>query len=144
MSQRNDLLYRVLKDRNLKCTPERKAIFKEVEGLDYHFDADDLFLNLHKKNTKVSKGSIYRTLRIFEQAGIVRAVVFTERHMHYERVMGKSHHSHLICTGCGRIIEFSSPKIASGLEQACRKHGFREFDHKVEATGLCKRCQKKK
>ena len=142
--QQSILLRQLLKKKNLKYTPERKAIFSEVQALDSHFDADDLFFNLHKKDSKVSKGSIYRTLRIFEEAGIVRAVVFTERHNHYERVIGKTHHSHLICKNCNMIIEFSSPKIASGLKDACREHGFKEYDHKIESIGLCKKCQKKK
>jgi Fur family transcriptional regulator, ferric uptake regulator len=139
-----DLLRKVLKERNLKFTPERKAIFSEVQSLDSHFDADELFLNLHNKNNRISKGSIYRTLRIFEEAGLVRSVVFTERHAHYERVTGKTHHNHLICKNCGRIIEFLSSKIASGLEEACLRHGFKEHNHKIESIGLCKRCQKKK
>ena len=143
MKQHN-LLKQVLKEKNLKCTPERKAIFREVEALASHFDADELFLNLHKKNSKVSKGSIYRTLRIFEETGIIRAVVFTERHMHYERVIGKTHHGHLICKNCNRIIEFLSSKIAAGLKEACKEHDFKEHGHKIESIGLCKRCQKKK
>jgi Fur family transcriptional regulator, ferric uptake regulator len=137
-------LKQVLREKKLKYTPERKAIFEEVEKLDSHFDADDLFFNMHKKNSKVSKGSIYRTLRIFEEAGIVRTVIFTERHAHYERVKGKTHHSHLICRKCGRIIEFFNPKIAQGLREICREHGFKEQDHKIESIGMCKKCQKKK
>jgi len=139
-----NLLKQMLKEKNLKYTPERKAIFKEVETLDSHFDADELFLSLHQKNSKVSKGSIYRTLRIFEEAGIIRAVVFTERHTHYERAIGKTHHSHLICKNCNRIVEFLSPQITSGLQKACREHGFKEYNHKIESIGLCKRCQKKR
>jgi Fur family transcriptional regulator, ferric uptake regulator len=142
--QKNNLIKQLLKAKNLKCTPERKAIFNEIEAIDSHFDADELFLSLHKKNNKVSRGSIYRTLRIFEEAGIIRAVVFTERHAHYERAIGKAHHSHLICRNCNRIIEFLSPKIVSGLNEACKQHGFKEYNHKVESTGLCKKCLKKK
>jgi Fur family transcriptional regulator, ferric uptake regulator len=142
--QQPGLLKQLLKERDLKCTPERKAIFMEIEKLNSHFDADELFLKLRQRNSKVSKGSVYRTLRIFEETGIIRTVVFTERHAHYERVLGKTHHSHLICTGCGKIIEFLSQKIATGLTQACREHGFKEFRHKIESTGLCKECQKKR
>jgi Fur family transcriptional regulator, ferric uptake regulator len=138
------VLKSILRKKNLKCTPERFAIFKEIEKLNSHFDADDLFLNLHRKNRKVSKGSIYRTLRILEEAGVVRAVVFTERHTHYERVIGKTHHSHLICKNCESIIEFSSHKILAGLKEAYREHGFEEHNHKVESIGLCKKCRKKK
>jgi Fur family transcriptional regulator, ferric uptake regulator len=144
LMQQFNLLKRVLKEKNLKCTPERKAIFREVEQLDTHFDADELFLRLYKKHSKVSRGSVYRTLRIFEEVGIIRAVVFTERHSHYERIIGKTHHSHLICIGCGKIIEFLNTKIATGLKEAYKKHCFKEFDHKIESTGLCRKCQKKK
>lgn len=138
------MLKKLLKEKQLKYTPERKAIFGEIIALDSHFDADELFMELHKKNSKVSRGSIYRTLRIFEEAGIIRAVVFTERHAHYERVIGKIHHSHLICKNCKRIIEFSSHKISAGLKEACREYGFEEHNHKVESIGLCKKCRKKK
>jgi Fur family transcriptional regulator, ferric uptake regulator len=138
------LLKHLLRDKKLKCTPERKAIFDEIIALDSHFDADELFLNLHKKKNKVSKGSIYRTLRIFEETGIIRAVVFTERHAHYERAIGKTQHSHLICRNCKDIIEFSSPKIISSLKEVCKQHDFEEYNHKVEVIGLCKKCQKKR
>lgn len=142
--QQFNTLKRALKEKNLKCTPERKTIFREVENLDSHFNADELFLRLHQKHSKVSRGSVYRTLRIFEEMGIIRAVVFTERHNHYERITGKKHHSHLICIGCGRIIEFLNLKIATGLKEVCKKYCFHELDHKMESTGLCKKCQKKK
>ena len=146
MAEKNNknIFSQIIKDLGLKHTKERKAIFEQIMLMHVHFDADELFLILRQKKNKVSRGSVYRTLKLFEEAGVIRPVIFTERHTNYERILGRSHHSHLICTGCGKIIEFFNQSLAEGLKEAYKKHNFQETDHKLEATGLCQKCQKKR
>lgn len=144
MDKDHNLFKDLLKEKGLKWTPERKTIFEQVCTINSHFDADELLSGLRQHKSRVSKGSVYRTIKLLEETRIIRPVVFTERHAHYEKVPGQKHHSHLICLKCGRIIEFFKPKLAKGLNEICREYGFKEADHKIEATGLCKRCQKMK
>lgn len=143
MSNGQNMFKDFLKQRDLKWTPERRAIFNEVCRMQCHFEADELLFKLRQHKSKVSKGSVYRTIRLLETAGIIRPVVFTERHTHYERVAGRKHHSHLICLKCGKIIEFFKPKLAEGLKEVYKEYDFEEMDHKIETTGFCRRCRKR-
>jgi len=140
--EKENRLKTLLKKKGFKCTPERDTIYREISIMRSHFDADELLFKLRQKKSKVSKGSIYRTLKLLEGVGLIRPVQFTERHTHYESMLGRNHHSHLICLKCGKVIEFFKPKLAEGLKQAYEEYGFKEIGHKVEATGFCKKCQK--
>ena len=131
-----------LKSKKLKVTPEREAILRAVLSLGKHFEADELLVKLRQKKSKIAKASIYRTLKLLVDAGILRPVIFTDRHLHYERVIGVKHHAHMICLGCGRVIEFSKPNILRELGKAYQEHNFSEVGHKVEATGYCKDCKR--
>lgn len=141
-SKNHNIFKDLLKEKGLKWTPERRAIYDQVCTMSSHFDADELLFRLRQHKSRISKGSVYRTIKLLEQTGIIRPVVFTERHTHYERVLDRKHHSHLICLKCGRIIEFFKPKLAEGLSEVYKEYSFREIGHKIETTGLCKRCQK--
>ncbi len=133
----------LLKSRGLKYTPERESIFDQVSSINSHFDAEELIFKLRQKKSRVSRGSVYRTLNLLEEMNIIRPVVFTDRHTHYEVLLGRTHHSHLICTGCGKVIEFSNPAVLNDLRSTYKDYGFKERDHRIEITGLCKICQKK-
>jgi len=143
-AKETNIFKQAIKEKGLKWTPERKAIFAQVCLTRSHFDADELLFQMRMRKSKVSRGSVYRTLKLLEDTGLIRPVVFTERHTHYERTFGRSHHSHLICVKCNRIIEFFNSKLAEGLKESYRKYNFKEIDHRIEATGLCKKCQTKK
>ena len=133
----------LLKNRGLKYTPERKSIFDQVSSIDCHFDAKELIFKLRQKKNRVSRGSVYRTLNLLEEMNIIRPVVFTDRHTHYEVLLGRTHHSHLICTGCNKVIEFSNKSVLDALRSTYKDYGFKERDHRIEITGLCKKCQRK-
>jgi len=136
------VLKEYLRPRGLRFTPERETIIKTIFSLGKHFEADDLLVKLRQRKSKIAKASIYRTFKLLVGAGILRPVIFTDRHLHYEQVIGKKHHGHLVCLKCGRVIEFSRPKILKELNKVYREYHFKEFDHKVEATGYCHQCQK--
>lgn len=131
-----------LKLKNLKVTPEREVVFIEALNSGDHFEAEDLLFRLKKKDKRTSKATIYRTLPLLIEGGWIRKVIFNERHTHYERVLGVKKHEHLVCENCGQILEFSDSKLQEQLKLICQKHGFVLQDHKIEATGLCKKCGK--
>ena len=92
-------------------TPEREAILGQVFATHEHFEADDLLLRLKKKNIRISRATIYRTLELLVKSRLVRKVTFGENHTHYEHTFGHKHHDHLICVKCGNVLEFTNPNI---------------------------------
>lgn len=127
----------------LKFTRERRLILEEVFRNHNHFEADDVVIGLRDRGRRVSRASVYRTLPLLVKSGLLRDVHSSEKHSHYEHVFGHRHHDHLICTRCGRTIEFNSPMIEKLQTEICDEHGFWATGHKLEITGLCAACRAK-
>ncbi|MEW5725831.1 MAG: transcriptional repressor, partial [Thermodesulfobacteriota bacterium] len=92
------------------------------------------------KKYGVSKASIYRTIPLLIEAGLIAEVYLENGHMHYERVYGRDHHCHLRCNNCRTIIEFHDERLSEIERDIAVKHGFRSEGHKMEITGLCAQC----
>ena len=130
-----------LKKRGLRNTREREAIIREILSTDDHFDVDELFLRLKKKSQGGSKASIYRTIPLLLEAGIITEVYLENGHMHYEQVYGRDHHCHLRCTNCRTIIEFSDSRLKEIEQEVAKKYKFINEGHKMDIMGLCPKCQ---
>ena len=143
--QKVETLFRDYLDKNrLKYTPERKVIVREIFSLHNHFEADELYLKLRQKGgQRISRATVYRTLPLLEQCGLIRRVVFIDKHTHYELAYGHIHHEHLICITCGNVIEFYKKSLEDSLEEVARENAFEPIGHKLEITGYCKKCRKK-
>lgn len=129
-----------LKSKGMKVTPEREVIFEEALQSGDHFEVDDLLFKLRGKKRRISKASIYRTLPLLIEGGWIRRVIFNERHTHYERDSGVKQHEHLVCSKCGKIIEFRDKKLRDQLGSICQKYDFEPQEHKLEVTGCCQEC----
>jgi Fur family ferric uptake transcriptional regulator len=129
-------------ERGLKSTAERRVILDEIISVSDHFEADDLLICLRQKGSRVSKGTIYRTLNLLLEAGLIRQVAFIDKHAHYEHIYGHKHHEHLICTSCGKIINFYRQPLEKALEDVCLENDFVIRSHNIEVLGLCKVCSK--
>jgi len=128
----------------LKLTRERRLVLDEVFRQNDHFQADELLFRMQKKNVRVSKATLYRTLALLVRAGLLREEVFGERHSHYEHILGQQHHDHLVCLACGRIEEFRNDEIEQAQDEICAQHGFQPTGHRMEIHGYCRECRKKK
>ena len=84
-----------VQSKGLKFTPERQAILNHVFECHEHFEAEELLIDMRKNNKRVSKATIYRTLALLVNSGLLREVIFGEKHAHYEHVYGHEHHEHL-------------------------------------------------
>ncbi len=133
-----------LKSKGLKFTPERQAILNHVFECQRHFEAEDLLIDMRKNNKRVSKATIYRTLVLLVNSGILREVIFGEKHAHYEHVYGHEHHEHLVCIECGKIIEFSDERIEKFQDEVCIENRFKAESHKFQIMGYCEDCEKPK
>jgi Fur family ferric uptake transcriptional regulator len=129
-----------LKSKGHRITREREAIAEAVLLNRGHFDVDELFLHL-KGKAGVSKASIYRTIPILIESGLLAAVYLENGHMHYELVYGRDQHSHLRCTTCGRIFEFSVPELPTLEKTIAEQKNFKSEGHKFEIWGLCAQCR---
>lgn len=126
----------------LKATPERFAILDEIYATNFHFDADDILLRMRKKKHQASRATIYRTLELLEQCGLIRKAKLGETKAYYEHTYGRHHHEHMKCTSCGRVIEFESEEIEKLQDVICRQYNFKMTNHILHLFGICEDCQK--
>lgn len=143
MLSEEDKFKEYLESKNLKFTPERQAILSRVFANPKHFEADELLVDLRLNKLRISKATIYRTLSLLVKSGLLREVIFGERHAHYEQVYGNEHHDHLVCNDCGKIIEFIEYRIEKLQDEVCRKNKFEPESHRLQIQGLCEDCTKK-
>ena len=143
MLSKEDVFKKYLTSRKLKFTAERQAILDRVFENHKHFEADELLVDLRLNDMKISKATIYRTLALLVKSGLLREVIFGERHAHYEHVYGHEHHDHLVCNNCGKIIEFTEHRIEKLQDEVCRKNKFKVDSHRLQIQGLCEDCWEK-
>jgi Fur family ferric uptake transcriptional regulator len=133
-----------LRKKGLRVTKEREAILNEVLSRKGHFDMEELHLALRKNSPRVSRASIYRTLPLLIESGILEEVERVDKHAHYEHTTGRSHHDHMLCVSCGRVIEFYSESLEKLQNRLCRDRGFEGISHNLEIKGYCRKCARKK
>src|SRR5437867_1591314 len=109
-----------------------------------HFDADELFASLSGKGMKVSRATVYNTLDLLVDCGLISRYRFGENHSRYEKAFGKPRHDHLICLECGDIIEFMSDKLDKIQREVCEEKKFKQRNSSLQIFGICAKCQTKK
>jgi len=137
------LFRRYLHARGLRYTPEREEILGEIFSHERHFDADELYLRLKKKNSRVSRATVYRCLRLLERCHLVKQSSLGQRHSHYELIYKRRHHDHLICSECGAVVEFCDRIIEERQIEICNKRRFTLTNHHLQIFGICPACRKK-
>jgi len=136
-----EIFRKYLERRGLKLTAERQALFDELFARHEHFEADELLMRLRAKRKKISRATIYRTLDLLLDSGIVGRVRIRESGYRYERMRAGDHHDHLICDDCGRVVEFREPRIESLQDEICERYGFVLLSHSHQLRGVCRRCR---
>jgi len=134
-----DVLREHLSKHQLKVTRQRELILNAFLKQE-HITAEAMYHQLAKKDPHLGLATIYRTLNLFCDAGIAQARHFGSQ-TQYDNVSHKGHHDHLICTGCGRIVEFENCEIERLQEEVATKHGFVIQTHRLELYGLCSNCR---
>lgn len=142
MSAREREIFRkYLERRGLKLTAERQALFDELFARHEHLEPDELLMRLRANHKKISRATIYRTLDLLLDSGIVGRVRIGESGYRYERMRAGDHHDHLICNECGRVIEFREPRIESLQDEVYERHGFLPLSHSHQLRGICRQCR---
>ncbi len=131
-----------LRKKGLKVTRERTALFDEIFSTHRHFDAEDLVIRMRDRGTKASRATIYRTLDLLYECGLVGRVRLNEEKYRYERLRKGEHHDHLVCSSCGRVIEFIDAAIEKRQEAVCKEYDFAATSHSHQIRGICSACRK--
>ncbi|MFQ5551070.1 MAG: Fur family transcriptional regulator [Gemmatimonadales bacterium] len=132
-----------LRDHNLPVTHQREAVAKTIFFSDEHLSVADLEKELKAIGVTVGKATVYRTLDLLLQAGVVQEHDFGEGFKRYEPQAAQSHHEHLICLDCGKVVEFSNERIERMKALIAEEYGFRHHHHRLEIYGICGDCQKR-
>ena len=141
MKEKLDELRAYISKEGLKYSRQREAIAEVFFSGEGHVSVDELLRKVRESDDRVSQATVYRTMRLLTDCGLADARQFLEGHTLYEPAEGEAgHHDHLICTVCGKIVEFVDPRIESLQEEAAKKHDFTVTSHKMELYGKCKNC----
>ena len=122
--------------KGVKLTDQRKIIAKIMSESDDHPDVDDLYRRASAIDKKISIATVYRTVKLFEESGIVTKHDFKGGKARYEE-LSESHHDHLIDIKTGEIIEFVDEEIENLQKKVADKYGYKLVDHKLELYGIC-------
>jgi len=125
-------------DKGVKLTEQRKIIAKVMSESDDHPNVDELYNRVSKIDSKISIATVYRTVKLFEESGILTKHEFKGGKARYEE-LNESHHDHLIDVKTGEIIEFVDDEIEKLQKIVAEKHGYELVDHKLELYGVKKK-----
>lgn len=134
MHQKIDL-EQLCADKGLRITEQRRVIAKVLSESDDHPDVELLHERANKIDSGISIATVYRTVRLFEEAGILDRHDFGDGRARYEAAP-EAHHDHLIDVETGKVIEFVDPEIEALQKQIAEKLGYRLVDHRLELYGV--------
>lgn len=122
-------------ERGMRMTEQRRVIARVLEASADHPDVEELYRRSSAVDARISISTVYRTVKLFEDVGIIERHDFRDGRSRYETVPDE-HHDHLIDLKNGQVIEFHSPEIEALQERIAREHGFRLVDHRLELYGV--------
>jgi Fur family ferric uptake transcriptional regulator len=127
---------RHLKSKNLKYTPERADVLDAIIERDGLFEAEELLIEMRSRGHRVSKATIYRTIKLLQEAGIITQALFDSRQAHYQLIYGKQPRDYMVCVKTGRHIEFTDAELSTIRDRICRAHGWEPVGHRFQIYGL--------
>ena len=133
-----DLIEKKCIDKGVKLTDQRKIIAKIMSSSNDHPDVDELYKRVTKIDSKISIATVYRTVKLFEEVGILAKHEFKGGKARYEE-LNEGHHDHLIDIKSGEIIEFVDYEIEKLQKKVAEKYGYKLVDHKLELYGIRKK-----
>ena len=138
MSNRElEVLEDYIAQNNLKITRQRRAVLNAFLDCEEHVSAEELYHLVTANEPKVGLATVYRTLALLTQSGLASELDFGDGQKRYEHTYRHSHHDHMICTECGKIIEFNHPLIEKFQEEVASRHGITIPSHNLDMIGIC-------
>jgi Fe2+ or Zn2+ uptake regulation protein len=131
---------RRLKAAGKRITPQRRLVLDILAQASGHLDAYDIFDRGRNQDASLSLSTVYRTLNVLKETGVVHELHLDDEHHHYE-LNKKGEHSHLVCLVCGRVIEVNTSIFSETAMEAGEAHGFEIASAQVELAGYCADCR---
>ncbi len=126
----------------LKRSEQREAILDAFLKAGHHVSVEELLHTVRRHHPEIGRTTVYRTLTLFVEAGLASELRLGGE-ARFEPNWNREHHDHLVCRGCGEILEFSSPEIEHLQQEIAAKAGFTIEGHRHHVFGLCRRCAAK-
>jgi len=127
----------------MRVTQQRALIMEIIRQGQGHLDADEIYLRARQKKPRISLSTVYRTLHMFKKLGLVEELHFDDAHHHYE-VRPSAEHHHLVCLGCGKVVEFQYPLSRYIKQTVPEARGFDIAEVEVRMTGYCLECRQQR
>lgn len=140
IGEKIDVLNRYLSAQGLKSTKQRDLIAAIVLESEGHIGVEDIYRKARKRDPRVGFSTVYRTMKLLKDCGLVSERHFGDGVARYEPVHDGEHHDHLICVRCGEIVEFEDDDIEKRQDAIASRHGYRVQSHKHEIYGVCPKC----
>jgi len=133
-----------IQEKSYKVTPQRQVILKVLlENIQKHLSAEDVYEIVKKKHPEIGMATVYRTLDLLVELGILQKMDFGDGKTRFElNDENVHHHHHLICLKCGKVLEFALDLLDDLEERIAKKTNFDIVDHKLKFYGYCSECKK--
>jgi Fur family ferric uptake transcriptional regulator len=131
---------KLLERKSLRLTEARAAIVEAALARSGHYPIDELIADLKRLGIRGSKATVYRTLPLLAEAGIVQPAIVAGDSKSYETTYGADHHDHLVCARCGKVVEFGFEAFEMLQREVAGRYGFRLDSHHHELVGTCPEC----
>jgi len=125
----------------VRATPRRLEVLDELAREPDDVTAQKLWSRLRERDSSTGLATVYRTLALFSEAGVVDVLSHHGGEQCY-RLCSETHHHHLVCDRCHRVVEVDRCDLEGWVNRAAKRHGFIATDHRVEITGVCRDCRR--
>ena len=139
-SEEIDVLENYISENNLKITKQRRTVLKAFLECKNHISVEELYNTVLKTEPKIGLATVYRTLALLTKSGLALEMDFGDGQKRYESSYRTVHHDHMVCTECGKIIEFNHPLIEKYQEEIAKVNNFKITSHKLDLFGYCLDC----
>jgi len=130
-----------LQKEGLRYTRQRQEIWNELRSSDEHRDAEEIFFTLRKRGLNISRATVYRTIDVLVKNNLLNKLDIGDGRARFEYNEKYLHHDHLVCTGCGKIIEFHNDNIEELQNEIAKQKNFKILHHNHQLFGICEDCQ---
>lgn len=137
INQLEDRFRRFLHAKRGKVTNERLALLRTLYEHDGHFSVDELMKLMHLNDHSISRATVYRSLDLLVQCGMVKKMMIEDRETRYESALDTGHHDHIICVDCNKIIEFFNPQLEAIQDEILSYYNFKPVKHIHQLFGAC-------
>ena len=142
MTEEQEIFHRHIQRAGLKRTAQRDLILDVFLRTEEHLSSEDLYRLVQREDPDIGQTTVYRTLKLLTDAGLAREVRFGDGRTRYEHNYKHPHHDHLICTECGKTIEFFSADMETLQDQIAAQYGCELTHHTMRMFGYCSDCRK--